>query len=48
MDLDGACLGSFADKMVLDFYVLSAGMQDGIVHKADAGLIVTVEMGGRE
>ena len=48
IDLDGACLCSFADKMVLDFNVLGAGMHDGIVHKADTGLIVTIEGGCRE
>ena len=47
MDLDGACLGSFADKVMLNFNVLGAGMQDGIVHKTDIGLIVIVERGGR-
>ena len=35
VDLDGAYLCSFTDKMVLDFNVLGAGMHDGIVHKAD-------------
>ena len=36
IDLDGACLCSFMDKMMLDFNVFGVGMYDGIVHKADA------------